>query len=127
MYAVFIYSFPESESNELSSLGEPTTTKPPLDLVGGGLQCYHTVDLHAVSHFLICLVILLQHSSSVKPSHYKRITHKTASFAIPNVISSANECNPIKHHVSPTLKYLLQNKFQLKKMHLPPFCSYITD
>lgn len=76
--------------------------------------------MHAFSHFLICLVILLPHSFSVKPSHYRRITHKTASLAIPNVISFANQCNPIKHHVAPTLKYLLQNTLQLKKVRLPP-------
>lgn len=124
MYAVFIYSLPESKPNELSSLGTTTTIKTSWTEAA---KYHHNIDLHAFSHFLICLVTLLQHPSRVKPSHYKCITHKTASFAIPNVISLANLCNPIKHHVAPTLKYLLRNKFQLKKYTCSPSFSYITE
>ena len=123
MYATLIYSSPESEPNELSSLGTTTTAETSW---ASAAKYYHNVDLHALSQFRICLVIL-QHSSRVKPSHYKRITHKTASFAIPSVIFLANSCNPIKHHVSPTLKYLLRDKFQHKKWTRPPSFSYITE
>lgn len=124
MYAILIYSSPESTPSELSSLGTTATMKPSWTQAA---KYYHNRDLHALSQFRICLVILLQHASRVKPSHYERISHKTASFAFPNVISFANWYNPIKHHVAPTLKYLLRNKFQLKKCTCPPSFSYITE
>lgn len=124
MYAILIYSSPESKPSELSGLGTTTTVKTPWTQAA---RYYHNRDLHALSQFRICLVILHQRSSRVKPSHYKRITHKTASLAIPSVISLANWYNPIKHHVAPTLKYLLRNKFQLKKCTCPPSFSYITE
>lgn len=76
MYAVFIYSLPESKPNKLARPRCSHHHKNLLDL-GGQLLPY--IDLHALGHFLICLVILLQHFSPCKAltlqTHYPQ-NHK---------------------------------------------------